>query len=255
VPKIERLAGKKFTKLKVIGYSHSKGYKRFWKCICECGGETNVCTANLKNGNTKSCGCLRITKNKLKTIGMVGRNFGNLMVIDRDFSKDGGCAFWTCLCRCGVYVSIRGIYLRNGITKSCGCKTQLLREESFKRKYGVKNPSLSYSICKKRTKSLNNTYTLRHWKTKEDVVCTASYEKRVVEYFNKNKIDFKWQIPFNMPNGKMYIIDAYVVDENKWIEIKGYKRLKNMLKWNWFHKEYPNSELWDEKVLKKMRVI
>lgn len=30
-----------------------------WKCKCECGNIVNVLGFNLKNGNVKSCGCLR----------------------------------------------------------------------------------------------------------------------------------------------------------------------------------------------------
>ncbi|KKM14938.1 hypothetical protein LCGC14_1701060, partial [marine sediment metagenome] len=26
-------------------------------------------------------------------------------------------------------------------------------------------------------------------------------------------------------------------------------------KWEWFHKEHPNSELWDKKKLKEMKII
>lgn len=32
---------------------------RFWKCRCDCGTERAVVTGNLRNGNSKSCGCLQ----------------------------------------------------------------------------------------------------------------------------------------------------------------------------------------------------
>lgn len=31
----------------------------YWKCVCDCGGETIVNQSHLVDGNTKSCGCLR----------------------------------------------------------------------------------------------------------------------------------------------------------------------------------------------------
>ena len=57
------LVGKTFGDLKIIAFSHKvfrskrQGYYHFWKCLCACGNETIVLVNNLKNGNTKSCGC------------------------------------------------------------------------------------------------------------------------------------------------------------------------------------------------------
>ena len=59
-----------------------------------------------------------------------------------------------------------------------------------------------------------------------------------------------------MPNGKTFRPDCYLIGKRKpWIEIKGYFRQKNKEKWDWFHKKYPNSELWDKKKLKEMKII
>jgi hypothetical protein len=56
------LIGKTFGRLKVIKRvpkpKHVKKKQIYWECICECGQKSIVCTANLKNGNSKSCGCL-----------------------------------------------------------------------------------------------------------------------------------------------------------------------------------------------------
>jgi len=117
--------------------------------------------------------------------------------------------------------------------------------------------------CGNIEKARNQTrsYILYHWKTGAEVVCVASYEKGVVEYFNKNKIDYNWQPKtFKMPpdkNGKIktYRPDCYLPDEDKWIEIKGYFRKDAEEKWNWFHKEHQNSELWNKQRLKEMRLI
>jgi len=57
------LTGKKFGKLKVLEWAYSQkvkgGTKKYWKCVCDCGNTTNVITASLVRGKTKSCGCLR----------------------------------------------------------------------------------------------------------------------------------------------------------------------------------------------------
>jgi hypothetical protein len=48
-----QLAGIKFGRLLAIERHHDK-----WLCRCDCGNETMVKVKQLKNGNTKSCGCL-----------------------------------------------------------------------------------------------------------------------------------------------------------------------------------------------------
>lgn len=53
------LTGMKFNRLTVRNYhGRSKHNCSLWLCDCECGGTTVVRTAELKNGHTKSCGCL-----------------------------------------------------------------------------------------------------------------------------------------------------------------------------------------------------
>jgi len=124
------------------------------------------------------------------------------------------------------------------------------------KRYGVKNVLQSLDIALKTAKNSNNSYTLKHWFSNEEIICIASYEKKVVEHFNINHIDYNWQSQtFLMPNGKTYRPDCYLPDEDKWIEIKGYFRDDAKEKWNWFHKEYPNSELWDENKLKELKIL
>ena len=52
------LTGKTFGKLLVISEDHSDGKHLYWKCQCSCGKETIVSGDSLKQGFTKSCGCL-----------------------------------------------------------------------------------------------------------------------------------------------------------------------------------------------------
>lgn len=56
-----RLIGRKFDKLKVIKElpGRSTNGHKIWLCQCDCGNETEVTTGRLKNGTTKSCGCLK----------------------------------------------------------------------------------------------------------------------------------------------------------------------------------------------------
>jgi hypothetical protein len=50
--------GSRFGRLIVIENFGLKNDRMFYKCQCDCGKETNVDGSKLKNGSTKSCGCL-----------------------------------------------------------------------------------------------------------------------------------------------------------------------------------------------------
>lgn len=58
--KYEDLSGKKFHKLTVLEFAgRDKWHKVLWKCQCDCGNTTVTHARSLKNGHTKSCGCLQ----------------------------------------------------------------------------------------------------------------------------------------------------------------------------------------------------
>ena len=56
----------KFNRLTVVKYSHTKNYKKYWECICDCGKTTFVSTYKLKSLSTQSCGCAKL-KNGFST--------------------------------------------------------------------------------------------------------------------------------------------------------------------------------------------
>lgn len=53
------LTGMRFGRLTVLELSHKDVYGYVWKCKCDCGNITNVYRMNLKDGSTKSCGCIK----------------------------------------------------------------------------------------------------------------------------------------------------------------------------------------------------
>ena len=54
--RIKPMEGERFGLLRVIRFSHI--YRTaFWVCLCDCGKTVTVCGANLRQGNTRSCGC------------------------------------------------------------------------------------------------------------------------------------------------------------------------------------------------------
>lgn len=57
----KNLTGLRFGRLVVLGIAHIPPYMAtHWRCLCDCGNEKNVKHAYLVNGNTQSCGCLRV---------------------------------------------------------------------------------------------------------------------------------------------------------------------------------------------------
>ena len=105
-----------------------------YRCKCDCGNEIEVIGQNLKNGNTKSCGCLRGKNLKERLIDLTGQKFGKLTVLEQSFTKNGR-IYWKCQCDCGsTPVDVAGTYLKNGTTSSCGCiksKAEVLIKDLF----------------------------------------------------------------------------------------------------------------------------
>lgn len=66
------LIGHKFGRWTVVGLSENVDRRTRWNCICDCGVTKSVLEANLKIGDSKSCGCLQIEKliNRSSTHGM-----------------------------------------------------------------------------------------------------------------------------------------------------------------------------------------
>lgn len=150
------------------------------------------------------------------------------------------------------------ITVYNAIQQGSGCPkcAGSLRQKTMIEKYGSPWPSQNLEIALKIARSSNRSQTLYHWLTNEELICTASYEIKTVQYLNDNKINFKWQPEvFPLSTGRTYRPDLHLTDEDKWIEIKGYMRQLSLEKWNEFQIIKPNSELWDTKKLQKMGII
>lgn len=58
------LIGQRFGMLVVLEEAPKVQSEITWRCRCDCGNETIVRRYALRNGNTRSCGCLRYTANK-----------------------------------------------------------------------------------------------------------------------------------------------------------------------------------------------
>ena len=57
----------------------------------------------------------------MKPIDIADKKFGRLTVLTRADSDSHGQAQWLCKCECGNMKIIKGVALRRGTSKSCGC--------------------------------------------------------------------------------------------------------------------------------------
>lgn len=60
--RIMDLEGKKFGRLTVLKFDSVRNTNSYFHCICECGNQIVVAGCSLKQGQTKSCGCLHKEK-------------------------------------------------------------------------------------------------------------------------------------------------------------------------------------------------
>jgi hypothetical protein len=124
------MIGQKFDRLTVLNRNGSdqKG-NALYDCVCDCGNSKTVVGYRLKNGNTRSCGCLQIEHCSLmtqKSVGVItldllGKKFNSLTPVEQ--TRVNGQAGWTCLCDCGEITSVRTGDLTSGGIKSCGSPT------------------------------------------------------------------------------------------------------------------------------------
>lgn len=129
------LTGQKFGRLTVIERAENRGKQTYWLCKCECGNEVIVRGGSLKNGTTKSCGCLNSEKSaekgKKNVIDLTGMKFGRLTVIERTEKPvhvKSNEAYWICQCECGnITKPIASSDLKKGGIVSCGCWRKELR--------------------------------------------------------------------------------------------------------------------------------
>ena len=112
--KREDLVGKTFGYWTVTG-DDPENRKRMM-CRCVCGTEKSIGRQELRQGKSKSCGCVNLRGRKLR-FDIIGKRYGRLVVIGDDIENGKV----VCRCDCGNVVSVRRSLLYAGNTKSCGC--------------------------------------------------------------------------------------------------------------------------------------
>jgi hypothetical protein len=117
------LANQIFGYLRVLRRGRLDGRRRvYWVCRCRCGVEKEIRSDALRDGGTRSCGCLQIAAVKAQGHHHPpGERFSRLVIVRQTgvIKKRG--RGYLCQCDCGKRVKVQGRFLRGGLIKSCGC--------------------------------------------------------------------------------------------------------------------------------------
>jgi hypothetical protein len=118
------VVGEKFGQLTVVGRvgNDSSGRVRL-SCKCSCGGVRVARLSDLRNGHTKSCGCLRAVQLRRGFGKIQLRRFGSLVALGKteEVSETRPSTEWVTFCDfCGKMVIASSSQLRKG-NRRCPC--------------------------------------------------------------------------------------------------------------------------------------
>ena len=131
------LTGQVFGHVTAVEYLYTNADNRaVWDCVCECGRHDifdshSLSDKRLANRTCKYCRSEKMSK--LKQANLIGQKFGDLIVTDFAYVKNEK-TYWKCFCtRCNNDgFIVQGKRLKNGNTKSCGCRRHRSGEDNPK---------------------------------------------------------------------------------------------------------------------------
>lgn len=128
--KFQDLSGEKIGHLTILyrGQDYiqpSRQHKIVWHCVCDCGNECNVRASDIKSGNTTSCGCMSSRKKSTRLENLIGKEFGDFIVLNRAPNRitpsGQKTRVWHCKCKlCGVERDIQASQLKK-FSGKCTC--------------------------------------------------------------------------------------------------------------------------------------
>lgn len=136
--------------------------------------------------------------------------------------------------------------------------------------YGMTHSELSLkkmSIIQKkiaRKGKDSNFYGKKYWPKRgkeliyDNIRFRSNWEVLTAKYFDKNNIKWQYEPKVFLLNEEMtYTPDFYLLDSNKWIEVKGYWYDDAIIKYNKFIEIFKNIEIeiWDEAKLKQYNIL
>lgn len=210
--KVQDIIGQKFnnlTALEFVGINNQS--QRLVKCKCDCRKIITTTVGHLKSGHTKSCGCQKSNLiSKSKIIDLTGQKFGQLTVLNFIDIKNHN-AMWNCRCECGTNVEVRGAYLLNGHTQSCGCVNssgelkirQLLQEANieYETEKTFDNCKLESGYLARFDFYVNDKYLIEFDGRQHFIQGTGNFDnpEKFLQTQNNDKIKNLWTIENNIP--------------------------------------------------------
>ena len=233
------LSGQRIGRWEVLYLLEERTKKRgtIWHCRCECGTEKDVPGEALRNGSSKSCGCLQkevaSQLGKNTAIDFSGQRFGKLVALERIPSKDRNKhTKWKCVCDCGNMVDIDLGNLMAGKSKSCGCTLshneehiiRLLQENNIDFEYqyefdDLPNKPFDFYVNNKYIIEFDGQqhflYTKYGWAGKEKLIRTHKND------LIKNQYCFDNNIPIiRIPYNKDYTFEDLIIDTTHFLFYK-----------------------------------
>lgn len=230
------LSGQHIGRWEVLYLLDERTKKRgtIWHCRCTCGTEKDVPGEALRNGSSKSCGCLQkeiaSQSGKNTAIDITGQKFGKLIALERIPAVNANKhTRWKCQCDCGNIVDIDLGNIMSGKSRSCGCTLssqeeniiKLLKEHNINYEYqyefdDLPNKPFDFYI--------NNSYIVEYdgqqhflytkygWSTKEKLIRTHKNDLIKNEYCFTNNIPII-RIPYN----KEYTFDDLMLNSTHFL--------------------------------------
>ncbi len=133
MPNLIDLSGQRFGRLVVRGPVGRSNGQLKWECVCDCGNVRTIAGMSLREGNTRSCGCLKrdVTRERCRH-DLAGKKFGRLTVLRETDRAACGRIRWLCLCECGKESEVFAESLTSGNTRSCGCLVKEIARQRCK---------------------------------------------------------------------------------------------------------------------------
>ena len=259
MPKIIDLTGQHFGRLTVLNKTEKRcGHNIVWHCKCECGNECDINGGDLRQGKTKSCGCLK--KEKTAEIGkkyggkevedITNKKFGRLTPIqyDEELKK------WKCKCDCGNYIYVRRSDLGSGNTKSCGClRKETIAEFGREMKDDLTNKQFGRltvigdtgerqgaqpiwkCVCQCGSITYVTSANLKHGNVQSCGCLLSKGEEKISNILTENNIPFEKQKSFNtciFEDTKRYAKFDFYVNNEYLIEFDGIQHFQSDKGWN-----------------------
>ena len=133
--KAEDITGKKYNNLTAIEPTEiiTKTEGRVWKWRCDCGRVIELPVQRVRQGRTKSCGCLREITTNTQRKDITGQVFGRLTAIRPTELRDRKEVVWEFRCECGNTVYRAQNLVSKGGCSSCGCLGRENQKELFEK--------------------------------------------------------------------------------------------------------------------------